>query len=208
MRRYNFSARWHLVSAHTYLPSAVLVKAMATRMKKSSLLPPTAEGFRLPEEEHAAPRLRQHGPARRRQGVVGGLPVAGGGGRICLKYHAPFSRDIRTAVASTPGERHLIAMSLSGGVWDYGQVDPLDVYAIPKLRAPYAALHLAKFGEPPSFPGAPVLELGAAPTAENDFLQATDAVTTAVKAYKELWGDDPRYAAARELLMAILESKT
>ena len=53
-----------------------------------------------------------------------------------------------------------------------------------------------------------VLELGAAPTAENDFLQATDAVTTAVKAYKELWGDDPRYAAARELLMAILESKT
>ena len=50
--------------------------------------------------------------------------------------------------------------------------------------------------------------LGAAPTAENDFLKATDAVTTAVKAYKELWGDDPRFAAARELLMAILESKT
>ena len=97
-------------------------------------------------------------------------------------------------------------MSLSDlSVWDYGQDCYLDVYAIPKLRAPYASLHLAKFGEAPSFPGAPVLELG---TAENDFLQATDSLTSAVKAYKELWGGDPRFAAARELLMCILESKT
>ena len=130
---------------------------------------------------------------------------------ICLKCHAPHCSRYKNGCCKKHAEEsgHLIAVSLSDlSVWDYGQDCYLDVYAIPKLRAPYAALHLAKFGEPPSFPGGPVLELGEAPTAENDFLQATDAVTTAVKAYKELWGDDPRYAAARELLMAILESKT
>ena len=50
-----------------------------------------------------------------------------------------------------------------------------------------------------------MLELG---TPENDFLQATDALTTALKTYKERWGDDPRFPAVRELLMCILESKT
>ena len=99
-------------------------------------------------------------------------------------------------------------MSLSDlSVWDYGQDCYLDVYAISKLRAPYASLHLAKFGEAPSFPGAPVLELDTAPES-NDFLQATDALTTAVKAYKARWGDDSRYPAVRELLMLIIESKT
>ena len=130
---------------------------------------------------------------------------------ICLKCHAPHCSRYKNGCCKKHAEEsgHLIAVSLSDlSVWDYGQDCYLDVYAIPKLRAPYAALHIAKFGEPPSFPGVSELELGAAPTAENDFLKATDAVTTAVKAYKELWGDDPRFAAARELLMCILESKT
>ena len=127
---------------------------------------------------------------------------------ICLQCHAPHCSRYKNGCCKKHAEEsgHLIAVSLSDlSVWDYGQDCYLDVYAIPKLRAPYASLHLAKFGEAPSFPGAPVLELG---TADNDFLQATDALTTALKTYKERWGDDPRFPAVRELLMAMIESKT
>ena len=128
---------------------------------------------------------------------------------ICLQCHEPLCSRYKNGCAKKHAEEsnHHIAVSLSDlSVWDFGQDCYLDVYAIPKLRAPYASLHLAKFGEAPSFPGAPVLELGTAP--DNDFLQATDALTTAVKTYKARWGDDSRYPAVRELLMLILESKT
>ena len=127
---------------------------------------------------------------------------------ICLQCHEPLCSRYKNGCAKKHAEEsnHHIAVSLSDlSVWDFGQDCYLDVYAISKLRAPYAALHLAKFGEAPSFPGAPVLELG---TADNDFLQATDALTTALKTYKERWGDDPRFPAVRELLMAMIESKT
>ena len=129
---------------------------------------------------------------------------------ICLQCHAPHCSRYKNGCCKKHAEEsgHLIAVSLSDlSVWDYGQDCYLDVYAIPKLRAPYASLHLAKFGEAPSFPGAPVLELGTAPET-NDFLQATDSLTSAVKAYKARWGDDPRFPAVRELLMLIIESKT
>ena len=129
---------------------------------------------------------------------------------ICLQCHAPHCSRYKNGCCKKHAEEsgHLIAVSLSDlSVWDYGQDCYLDVYAIPKLRAPYASLHLAKFGEAPRFPGAPVLELDTAPE-KNDFLQATDALTAAVKAYKDKWGDDPRFPAVRELLMAMIESKT
>ena len=75
---------------------------------------------------------------------------------ICLKCHAPHCSRYKNGCCKKHAEEsgHLIAVSLSDlSVWDYGQDCYLDVYAIPKLRAPYAALHLAKFGEAPSFPG-------------------------------------------------------
>ena len=81
---------------------------------------------------------------------------------ICLQCHAPHCSRYKNGCCKKHAEEsgHLIAVSLSDlSVWDYGQDCYLDVYAIPKLRTPYASLHLAKFGEAPSFPGAPVLEL-------------------------------------------------
>ena len=67
---------------------------------------------------------------------------------ICLQCHAPHCSRYKNGCCKKHAEEsgHLIAVSLSDlSVWDYGQDCYLDVYAIPKLRAPYAALHLAKF---------------------------------------------------------------
>jgi len=94
---------------------------------------------------------------------------------VCLGCHAVLcSRYVAGhAAAHAASTGHLIACSLSDlSFWDFGQDAYLDVYAIETLHAPYAALHVAKFGEAPALPSrddarrpAPALTLELAPPA-------------------------------------------
>ena len=74
---------------------------------------------------------------------------------VCLGCHAVLcSRYVSGHAAAHAAETgHQIACSLRDlSFWDFGQDAYLDVYAIDALRAPYAALHVAKFGEAPALP--------------------------------------------------------
>ena len=61
-----------------------------------------------------------------------------------------------------------IHLSLSDmSVWDHDQDAYLDVFAIPVLQPSFAAVHLAKFGEPAKFPTM-TLEVSAEATGDDD----------------------------------------